>query len=617
MTSLGAPPATLVDALRAAAGEYAHAVGLRFVDRREDVTEYTWGEIASRAQHTAAGLREVGVRPGDRVALVLPTSVEFFDAFFGAILAGATPVPLYPPVRLGRLDEYYERGAALLASVDTVVVLTDARVRKVLGPMIEAARPPLGLRLVADVRAAVGAPTGIGSMGFEPIGAGSAPSDPAPDALAMVQFSSGTTVEPKPVGLSHRAVMAQAGALVDLMAHYPEAAYGGVSWLPLYHDMGLIGCVFPALVNGAPLTLLGPELFLARPAAWLRALSQTRAMVSPAPNFAYALCVERVRDEDLAGIDLGNWRVALNGAEAVSPSVMRSFIERFAPYGLRPRALTPVYGLSEASLAVTFSDIDRPFRTTRFDSERLAEHGEAIESATGAEHVSVGTPLAGFDVEIRDHDGAIGAPGRVGRLFVRGPSIMDGYVGRPDATAAVLVDGWLDTGDLGFVHDGELYLTGRAKDVLIIRGRNHAPQDVERAIDRVDGVRTGCAVAATWAAADDATERLLVLVERARGSSRAEADIAADCRDAILGTTGLHADDVVIVAAGTLPRTSSGKLRRAEALHRHRAGELREPDPVNAVRIARAAWRSRRALRRFDSVRARTRDVHEDSDPAG
>ncbi len=608
MTSLRPRPATLVDALRAAGEEHAHEIGLCFVDHREDVTEHTWGETVARARATAAGLHDIGVRPGDRVALVLPTSVEFFDAFFGTVLAGAIPVPLYPPVRLGRLDEYYRRSAGLLASVDARLVLTDTRIRKVLGPMIEAARPPLGLRLVADVRAAGAGSTAADSTAFG--------ADPPPDGLAMVQFSSGTTVDPKPVGLSHRAVMAQASTLLDLMEHYPGAAGGGVSWLPLYHDMGLIGCVFPALTKGARLTLLGPELFLARPAAWLRALSRTRAMVSPAPNFAFALCVERVRDEDLAGVDLSDWRVALNGAEPVSPSVMRSFAERFAPYGLRPQALTPVYGLSEAALAVTFSDIDRPFRVTRFDPERLATSGDAIESATGTEYVSVGTPLRGFDIEIRDRDRAVVAPGRVGRLHVRGPSIMDGYVGRPDATAAVLLDGWLDTGDLGLVHDGELYLTGRAKDVLIVRGRNHAPQEVEQAVDRLDGVRTGCAVAVTWATVDDATEQLLVLVERARGSNRPEEAIAADCRDAILAATGLHADDVVIVAAGTLPRTSSGKLRRAEALRQHRAGELREPDPVNAVRIARAAWRSRRALRRFETARTGSSGRRDAPEPA-
>jgi acyl-CoA synthetase (AMP-forming)/AMP-acid ligase II len=323
-------------------------------------------------------------------------------------------------------------------------------------------------------------------------------------------------------------------------------------------------------------------------------------MVSAAPNFAYALCVERVNDDDLIGVDLSAWRIALNGAESVSPVVMRTFAERFARNGFRPQALTPVYGLSEAALAVTFSNIDSEFRATKFDSDHLATRGEAVESDAGTELVSVGQPLPGFEIEIRD-DGVALDDGRVGRLHVRGPSIMNGYLERPTATAAVLVDGWLDTGDLGFVHNGQLYLTGRAKDVLIVRGRNHAPQDVEQSVDPVVGVRTGCSIAVTWANQDAATERLLVLVERARGSSRPDDQVADGCRRAILAATGLHADDVVIVGSGTLPRTSSGKLRRAEALRQFCNGELRSPDPVNAVRLARAAWRSKRALHRFES----------------
>jgi acyl-CoA synthetase (AMP-forming)/AMP-acid ligase II len=458
----------------------------------------------------------------------------------------------------------------------------------VIGSMIERAAPPLGLIPAADLR-------GLGSTSV------GSTTDVVPESLAMVQFSSGTTVEPKPVALSHRAVMAQATILLELMEHYPEVESGAVSWLPLYHDMGLIGCVFPALVKGAPLTLLGPELFLARPATWLRAISRAGAMVSAAPNFAYSLCVERIDDDELADVDLSRWRIALNGAETVSADVMRRFTDRFAPFGFRPEALTPVYGLSEAALAVTFSDIDRPFRVARFDAERLAAEGRAVETADGSEYVSVGRALDGMAIELRADDGTALGPGNVGRLHVRSPSIMDGYLGRPDATAEVLVDGWLDTGDLGFGHDGELYLTGRAKDVLIIRGRNHAPQSVERAVDAVEGVRAGCSIAVTSAESGEATERLIVFVERARDSSRPERELAAECGRAILGATGLSAEEVVILPAGTLPRTSSGKLRRAEALRQHRSGELCPPEPVNVARIARAAWRSRRALRRFAS----------------
>ena len=249
-------------------------------------------------------------------------------------------------------------------------------------------------------------------------------------------------------------------------------------------------------------------------------------------------------------------------------------------------------------------DFGQPFRATRFDADRLATAGEAVASETGAEHVSVGVAMPGYEIDIRDRDGMASGPDRVGRVWVRGPSIMEGYLGRPDDTAAALRDGWLDTGDLGFVHDGELYLTGRAKDVLIIRGRNHAPQDVERACDAVDDVRTGCAIAVSAAERDGATEELFVFVERARDARRPDDDIAADCVEEILAATSLRADAVVVLAPGTLPRTSSGKLRRAEALRQYRAGELRPPEPVNAMRVVRATLRSRRALRRYEAGRA-------------
>ena len=287
--------------------------------------------------------------------------------------------------------------------------------------------------------------------------------------------------------------------------------------------MGLIGCVFPALERLADLTLIGPEVFVARPAVWLRALSRYRGTISPAPNFAYGLCVAKVRDDELQGVDLSSWRGALNGAESVAPSTLRAFVERFAPLGLRPEALTPVYGLSEASLAVSFAPLDRRFETARFARSSLApgavvrEIGEDSDGRPEAEDgqavrelVSVGVPVPGFRIEIR---GEIRAPtemaeegedpgplgeGRVGRVWVRGPSLMEGYFGRPEASAKALVDGWLDTGDLGFLRDGELFLTGRAKDLVIVRGKNAAPEEIERLALTAPGARAGCAVAVSW-----------------------------------------------------------------------------------------------------------------------
>ncbi len=423
-------------------------------------------------------------------------------------------------------------------------------------------------------------------------------SDPAD--LALVQFSSGTTVDPKPVALSHRAVVAQTEIIKSFWRDEPGFRHSGVSWLPLYHDMGLIGCVIPSIARDSAITLLGPELFVARPALWLRAISRWRASISPAPNFAYGLCLSRVSDADMEGVDLSGWRHALTGAEAVTPSVARAFTARFARWGFRPEALTPVYGLSEAALAVTFSDLGRPFRSVRFDRDGLAREGLALEVEDGREIVSVGTTVPGFLLEIRDDAGRVLPPGRVGRVWVRGPSLMDGYLNAPEATARALQGGWLDTGDLGFLRGGELYLTGRAKDVVILRGRNHAPDEIERAVEGIPGVRAGCAVAASWLPEEAEGERLALFVETSRHATSAQIDALPDlCRQAVLGATGLDVDEVVILEPGTLPRTSSGKLRRQESLRLWLAGELSPPEPVTPLRLAGAMARSGLAYARM------------------
>ena len=561
--------------------------GLRILDRKEHSRWLPWAEIHERARSAAGRILASGVGPGERVALVYPTCAAFFDAFFGAILAGAVPVPLYPPIRLGRLDEYHERTAAMLRAAGAHLVLAEKRVRRLLGPAVEAAQPRFGCRTLEELPRAQPSSRSVGA-----------------DDLALVQFSSGTTVDPKPVALSHRAVVAQT---VRLNGFWPDSrgvVHSGVSWLPLYHDMGLIGCVFPALERGATLTLIPPELFVARPAAWLRAISRYRATVSPAPNFAYGLCVDRIRDDELDGVDLSSWRVALNGAEPVAAEVLRRFQRRFAAWGFRPEALTPVYGLSEASLAVTFSPIDRNFTSRRFDRDALAERLEAVDDPNGVEIVSVGQPLPDFTLRVVDREHCDLLERRVGRVLVNGPSLMEGYLGHRRATARALRDGWLDTGDLGFAADGELYLTGRAKDVLILRGRNHSPVEVEHAVDTVEGVRTGCAAAVSFMPDDGERELLLVMVEAQKIVPRSEYPRIADgVAHAVLAATGLDPDRVEILEPGVLPRTSSGKIRRHEALQRWRADTLTPPAPVTPLGLVGAAVRSKLAMARAERRR--------------
>ena len=561
--------------------------GLRILDRRERARWLPWSEVHDRARSAAGRILASGVMPGQRVALVYPTCADFFDAFFGILLAGAVPVPLYPPVRLGRLDEYHQRTAAMLRAVDGRLVLAEKRVRRLLGEAVEGSQPALGCRTLDDLPQA--APRSM------PVEEGD---------LALVQFSSGTTVDPRPVALSHRAVVAQT---VRLNGFWPDGngvVHSGASWLPLYHDMGLIGCVFPALERCATLTLMPPELFVARPAAWLRIISHYRATVSPAPNFAYGMCADRIRDDELEGVDLSSWRVALNGAEPVAAEVLRRFQRRFAAWGFRPEALTPVYGLSEASLAVTFSRIDRSFTSRRFDRKALAERGKAIEDPTGMEIVSVGRPLPNFEVQVVDRGHRRLPDRRVGRVLVRGPSLMEGYLGRRRETIGALRDGWLDTGDLGFIAIGDLYLTGRAKDVLILRGRNHSPVEVEHAVDTVEGVRTGCSAAVSFMPEGAERELLVVMVEAGKGvSANHYPRIAEGVSRAVLVATGLEPDRLEILEPGSLPRTSSGKIRRQESLNRWRAGALTPPAAVTPFRLVGAAFRSSLAMARAERRR--------------
>ena len=564
--------------------------GITFVDLDERETFVPFREIRARARCVAASLRVAGVAAGDRVAIVLPTSLGFCDAFFGALLAGAVPVPLYPPLRLGRLDEYHAATSRMLAAAGACLLVLDAGTRTLIGPTVERARPALGWREVETLLAATD---------------GGQDDEPDPDALALLQFSSGATTDPKPVALTHRQLLAQLAAIETLLPVETRESQLGVSWLPLYHDMGLIGCLLLAAYVPGPLVLIRPEHFLARPALWLRAIARHRATVSLAPTFGYAYAAKRVADADVAGLDLSSWRLAGCGAEPIPSATLASFTARFAAHGFDRDALRPCYGLAEAGLAVTFSAPGRAVGTIALDPTRLAASGAVAPGSR--EVVSVGSPVPGFEVEVRGEDDIPLPERRLGRIVVRGPSLMNGYFGQPEATTRALVGGWLDSGDLGFIADGELYVCGREKDVIIIRGANHAPQEFEECAARIPGVRAG-GVAALPCDGDGADgEQLLILAERAQGAHPGDGDeaLAEAIRGAVLERTGIRPHTVRILDAGTLPRTSSGKLRRAEARRRLLAGELMPPRNVTRLRLVGAALRSALALARTRASRGR------------
>jgi acyl-CoA synthetase (AMP-forming)/AMP-acid ligase II len=477
------------------------------------------------------------------------------------------------------MDEYAASTARMLTVSGAKVVVSAGGTRRLLGAAVERAAPPLGC---------------VDASALAHRAAAEIPCAARPEDLGLVQFSSGSTVDPKPVALSHAALAAQADLLVAATAPGPQDAL--VSWLPLYHDMGLIGALLGTMSYPGPLVLIPPEHFLARPALWPRAVARHRGTVSAAPSFAYAYVADRVRDEDLAGVDLSSWRLALDGAEPVSAEAMRRFAARLAPHGFSPGALVPVYGLAEAALAVTFARPGQPLEGRRIDAVRLAAEGVAAPG--DREVVSVGGPVPGVEVAVRTPGGAESGEGRLGRIFVRGPSVMEGYLGDPAATAAALRGGWLDTGDLGFVLGGELFVHGRAKDVVVVRGANRAPEEFESALAGVAGLRPGCAVAAGFVPEGGEGEALLLLAERARGAADADATLEHAVRRAVLDRTGVAPHQVVLLEPGTLPRTSSGKLRRREALRRWLAGRLAPPEKVTPLRLALLAARGGLALRR-------------------
>jgi acyl-CoA synthetase (AMP-forming)/AMP-acid ligase II len=551
---------TLDEVLAAAAQT---PTSLTFVNANEEDQRVPMTRVREKALSIAADLAARGVRKGDCVALVLPTCPAFVECFFGVMLAGGIPVPLYPPVRLGKFDEYHRKTAAMLQAVDAVLVVTDQRIRRFLGVAVEKAAPRLGCVVASDLGVEEVVEVGLN-----------------PDDIAFIQFSSGTTHDPKPVALTHENLLYNLATIGNYLADAGMAAPVGVSWLPLYHDMGLIGNLLSAFYVPGPLVLLPPELFVTRPGAWLRAISRHRATISAGPNFAFGLCVNRIRDDELDGVDLSSWRLCLNGAEAVSAAMQRRFSERFEPWGFDASALTPCYGMAEASLAVAFKPAGTMFKTLAVENDTLASRG--VVEPGSKELVSVGVPLAGVEVEILDDQAQPVPPDRTGRIFVRSPSVMAGYFGRKDLTDEALHDGWLDTGDLGFVHDGELFVCGRHKDTVIIRGANHAPQDFEAALEGLPGVRTGCAVAVGFVPEGEEEEALAMLVETTPDASPA---LASDVSSRVLERTSILPAHVELLAPGTLPRTSSGKMRRREARAQWQAGNLTVPKKVSPIRL--------------------------------
>jgi acyl-CoA synthetase (AMP-forming)/AMP-acid ligase II len=487
----------------------------------------TAGRLHATSLRYAGALRARGIGPGDKVVLVLPTSEEFFFAFFGVLALGAVPVPLYPT-----LDPALK--ARIFVSSEATAVVTIDWFRD----DVEAARAeaPAMTRYVTPDALEAGCPL----PGPVPV---------REDDVCFLQYTSGSTSAPRGVVLSHHNVMATVRMMVETVG--VTAADTLVSWLPLYHDMGLIGLAFGALYTGAHMVLLPPDL--RNPRLWLEALTEHRAGLTVSPDFGYRNCVRNVHDT--TGLDLSSLRMAMSGAEPVRLSTIRAFQERFRVGDV----FAPAYGLAEATLAVA-----------------IWPHGQPIRVDPSGAFVSVGRPCPGVRVEIAGPAGTgRAAPGEIGEILVRSAGVMLGYQGDAEATRRALCDGWLHTGDLGFLDaEGYLYVTGRIKDVIIVRGRNVVPADVEEVVDAVPGIRYAAAVGIE--SARTGTQRLCVVAEvRGDGPPPAElAGLASRITAALHRRLGLRPARVLLVRPQTIPKTSSGKIQRSAVANLVAGGRL-------------------------------------------
>jgi fatty-acyl-CoA synthase len=591
---------TLTEVLRLRAlGEHGRAHIQLYEDAHEPRTT-TYGELYDQALSLASEIARRGLEPGQTVAIMLPTCAEFFSTFFGVLLAGGIPVPIYPPFRADKIAEYARRQTNILRNAEARFLVTWRQAEslaRLLKPNVPSLRGVLNAQRLCATN---GDPRSAAQPKSRTAAAASSNNQWRPvenlahhareGDIAFLQYTSGSTGAPKGVVLTHGNLLANIRSMIKGVQVNSNDVV--VSWLPLYHDMGLIGAWLAPLFAGIPTVIMSPLAFLSEPARWLWAIHRHQATLSPGPNFAFELCVRKIPDKDLQGLNLSRWRAALNGSEPVQRATLDRFAARFEAYGFRREALLPVYGLAENSLAISATDVASGYRVDRIERAAFESTGRAVPAADDApaslEFVGAGRPLRDVDCRIVTDDGADAGDRVEGHLWFRGPSATSGYYKNPEATRELMRgDGWLDSGDLAYRADGDLFITGRAKDIIIKAGRNLYPHEIEQVAGAIAGVRPGCVVA--FGAPDErsGTERFVVVAEirNAADASR----ISAEISDAVRDTMGLPPDVIELVPPQSIPKTSSGKLRRTETKRRYLEGNLGkrlEPPWLQITRLA-------------------------------
>jgi fatty-acyl-CoA synthase len=531
---------------------------------------FSFTAIERMSARFGGALQALGLRKGDRVALILPNNDDFVLCFLGAIRAGIVPTPIYPPMALGQLQAYLDNTRHIVAKSGARVLITTAKIKRLLGT-VQSACPAL-----EQVVAIEGIRESSEPLKPEKVGL---------DDVAFLQFTSGSTSRPKGVCLTHANLAANIKCIMeDGLRIGPEDV--GISWLPLYHDMGLIGFVLAPLYHLVPIVYIPALLFLKRPVSWFQTITRHRGSIAYAPNFAYALCIKRIKPADLEGIDLSTWRVAGCGAEPIRPETLEGFADTFAKVGFRKEALLPSYGMAESSLAITFTELGEGVKTLGVNGPLLWEKGQAQVVPEDDENairlVSCGPEFPEHKVRVFEPNDATSATplpdGTVGEVRAAGPSIMRGYWEDAERTRDAFAGGFLKTGDLGFVHEGHVFVCGRSKEIVIVNGRNYYPQDMEWEASKVAGVRRGNVVA--FGSKDPSgverdRERVVLAFEVQEPERIGQtSSLVAEVRRAVQEGMGLTLDDVIALPPGALPKTSSGKLQRAKTRELYETGEL-------------------------------------------
>jgi len=536
----------------------------------------TYKILRDQASSVAAGLQRLGLQPAEPVAIMLPTGKDYFSSFLGILLAGGIPVPIYPPARPSRFEEHLRRHTGILTNCRAVTLITLDEAK----PAAQLLKSHVdSLRNVVTV-AEISSPTT--ALIRTPV---------SREDTAFLQYTSGSTGNPKGVVLTHANLIANIRAMGARIEINPRDVF--VSWLPLYHDMGLIGAWLGSLYFATPLVVMSPLTFIARPERWLQAIHRFRGTLSASPNFGYELCLRRINNRLLAELDLSSWRAAFNGAEAVSPDTLENFCSRFDRCGFRKEAMMPVYGLAENSVGLAFPPLNRGPLIDRISREGFMLENRAIPAAendsAALRFPACGHPLAGHQVRIVNEANRELPDRAIGRLQFQGPSSTSGYYHNPEQTRMLFQDGWLDSGDLAYIADGELFLTGRAKDLIIRAGRNIYPPELEEAIGQIEGIRPGCVVAFGDHDLEAGTERLVVVAETRRQAPDRHEELQSRVNAVTTDLVGEPPDEVVLAPPNAIPKTSSGKLRRAATRELYANGELGKPQKAVWLQLTRLA----------------------------